>query len=53
MHWPQITMIVIMTVGAAYTLAHHGKPRSLHNFWSKAIGIGIYAGILTAGGFWG
>ena len=53
MNWPQITIIVLMAVAASMSLAKHGQPREPHSFWGMLASIGIWAGLLYAGRFWG
>lgn len=53
MHWPQITMIVLITLGLGVNLAEHGKPRTPHNFIVSLISAGISVALMSAGGFFG
>ena len=51
MGWPQITMIVLLTLSFGITLAKHGEPRSDHNAAAALVGLAIHIGLLYAGGF--
>lgn len=53
MHTPQITMIVLMSLGVGIALARHSKPRSTHNAYFKIIDMCLLAWILYCGGFFG
>lgn len=48
---PQITLIVITTLGLGVGLAKHGQPAKDHNFTSDLIATGILYAILWWGGF--
>lgn len=52
MHWPQITMIALMSVSCAITAIKHGEPREPHSIWPQLISTAIIVGLLYAGGFW-
>ena len=49
--WPQIAIIVLMSVGLTIALIKDGEPRSNHSFWGAVIGVSINLCILYAGGF--
>lgn len=51
MHWPQITMIILMAMGLGISLANHGKPRSNENAVITIIANVISLGLLYMGGF--
>ena len=51
MGWPQITMIVLLTIGCTYALAEHGAQQPTVNFWASAIEAAIIVWLLLAGGF--
>jgi len=53
MHWPQITMIVIMAINGGIFLVKHGNQREPYNFWGYLISAIIMVTILYFGGFWG
>lgn len=52
MIWPQITVIVLMSIRVAVNIALHGKPRPEYNLWHSLINAAILTGLLYAGGFW-
>ena len=52
MRWPQITMIVLMSMSLAIGLCDHGKPRKESNFVNDLISQAILLTILLFGGFW-
>ena len=50
--WPQVAMIVIMSLGLYKELIVHGMPETgKHNFWAYLIGTIIEVVILKCGGF--
>ena len=49
--WPQIVMIIMITVSLTIALVQHGKLRTNFNFWITAIDTAILVGVLFAGGF--
>ena len=51
MHWPQVIMIIFLTVGVVHTMSEHGRP-STQNGWTSLIGTLIYVFIMWKGGFW-
>jgi hypothetical protein len=54
MHTPQILLIMLFTLDAGITLAHHGKPKEgKHNIVMTLIGTAIHVAILYWGGFFG
>lgn len=53
LHWPQITYIVISTLGIGISIAQHGKPRSNENAFTTIIASCIAYALMYAGGFFG
>jgi hypothetical protein len=54
MHWPQITMIVLLSLGAGMHIMKHGEPRTeKYNMFYQFVGIGITVTLLYFGGFFG
>lgn len=51
MHWPQVTMIVLIAAGVGIEMVKHGEPQGNHNFWTTAISSVITVSLLIAGGF--
>ncbi len=51
MNWPQITMIVLLTLGVGIALAKNGEDRPPYSAWAAIIGATIQAAVLYAGGF--
>lgn len=50
--WPQITYIVLTTLGIGLVLAKHGQPRTeKYNVWWSLIGTAMVLPILYYGGF--
>jgi len=52
-HWPQITLIILCSIGLGIAAARHGKPRGLHSAWFKCFDIAVLAWLLYDGGFFG
>jgi len=51
--WPQITVIVIITINLSIALLKHGEPRTdNHNFGLTLISALIQIALLYYGGFW-
>ncbi len=52
LRWPQVTMIVVLSIGLYTELVRHGEPETgRHNFWAYLFGVVIEIIILKAGGF--
>lgn len=52
MNWPQITWIVLVSLGLGMTLMKHGEPRTdKHSFWWALFGALATAWLLWSGGF--
>lgn len=51
MGWPQITMIVLLTLGVSLNLFKHGEARPPYGFGSSVFGCAITVWLLLAGGF--
>jgi hypothetical protein len=53
MHWPQIVMIVLYSLGIALELGKHDEPKTgRHNVFSTLIASAIGVWLLHMGGFW-
>lgn len=54
MHWPQITMIILMAFSLLYNLAHDGEKKTgTYNLSHDMLATGITVWLLWAGGFFG
>lgn len=53
MQAPQITFIVLATIGGTVSLVNHGKPKGDYNFIAWLVAAGIEIGVLYWGGFFG
>lgn len=51
MHWPQITVIVLLAISGTINLFSHGKPKGDYNFWAWLISFAIWMILLINGGF--
>ena len=53
MHWPQITLLALWTLGLGVHLARHGErvQQSHYNFPARLIGVSVWVCLLWAGGF--
>ena len=52
LRWPQVTMIVVISLGLYKELVLHGEQeKGKHNFWAYLFGAVIEIIILKAGGF--
>jgi hypothetical protein len=51
MGWPQIAVVILLTAGATIGVVKHGEPDTPHDGWASVIGVGIFVGLLYAGGF--
>ncbi|MGL4801907.1 MAG: hypothetical protein ACRC18_06550 [Cetobacterium sp.] len=52
MEWPQVAMIILLTLGVGINLSNHGEMRNdRYNFWTSMLGVAINVWILRAGGF--
>jgi len=51
MGWPQITVIILMSLSLGTTVALHGKPRTPTSFPVAAMAVALHAWLLWAGGF--
>lgn len=52
MGWPQLSVIVLLTLSAGVSLAKNGDSSRISFFWST-ISAGILLSLLWAGGFFG
>jgi hypothetical protein len=49
--WPQVTIIVLWTIGLMMHLLENGKPMAgKYNFFAKCAAVGLHFWILSAGG---
>lgn len=57
MGWPQIVVIVLVSVGLLEAARDHGKPKegvwAKDNFWLSLLSAAILVSLLYFGGFWG
>ena len=54
MHWPQVTMIVLLALKVGIHLAKHGEPIPFrYSFYKSLFGVGVFVTILWFGEFWG
>lgn len=53
MHWPQITMIVLMAVAWTGAAIKHGEARPPYSIGWASLGTALSTGLLYAGGFFG
>ena len=51
MRWPQITLIIITTLGLGIDIAQHGNTRSESNFFITLLSTIILYFLLIVGGF--
>lgn len=51
MHWPHITMIVLIAINLGMAVSLHGKPRGLWNVWARLFDNGVLVWLLIYGGF--
>ena len=52
MEWPQILMVILLTVKVTAGLYLHDNTKKI-SFWSAISNAAVIAVILYAGGFWG
>lgn len=54
LHWPQITMLVLLVLGLGISMEQHGRPKTgTHSFWSQLFAAAITFTLLYFGGFFG
>lgn len=54
MHWPQITVIILMTISLACSLKDHGKVKTeTENSWNMLVSVMLYSWLMWRGGFFG
>jgi hypothetical protein len=54
LHWPQITMAVLMLLEIGFFIAKHGEPRKgNYSVWEKLFSVALLGALLYFGGFWG
>lgn len=55
LHWPQVTMMILMILSVGYALAKDGEPKpsdEKYSFVSQVFWKAVSAAILYYGGFW-
>ncbi len=53
MAWPQITLIILITINVTIALVQHGQSKGNFNFFFASIDAALLVWILNAGGFFG
>lgn len=52
LYWPQLTVIILMSMGVSLNLILHGQPKKdNYSIWWCLFGDGLHLWLLTQGGF--
>lgn len=52
MAWPQVVIIILISVNCTIALVQHGQSKGKWNFFFSLIDAVILVWVLSAGGFW-